>query len=113
ASGSKAIQCMASAKLCSASFRYDGKAGWYDISVRYFDQSNGASRFKVFMSGQMVGEWLADGKLPSDKINAHSSTRHLIKGLALRPGDEIRIEGYPDGGERAAIDYVEITPTVR
>jgi hypothetical protein len=29
--------------------------------------------------------------------------------VALRPGDEIRIEGYPDGGEGAPIDYVEIT----
>jgi hypothetical protein len=28
----------------------------------------------------------------------------------LRPGDEIRIEGVPDGGEPAAIDYVEIQP---
>ena len=28
----------------------------------------------------------------------------------LRHGDEIRIEGIPDGGEPAAIDYIEIVP---
>jgi hypothetical protein len=30
--------------------------------------------------------------------------------VALRAGDEIRIEGIPDGGETAALDYVEIQP---
>jgi len=30
-----------------------------------------------------------------------------ITGLALRPGDEIRIEGVAAGGENACIDYVE------
>jgi hypothetical protein len=31
-------------------------------------------------------------------------------GVALRPGDEIRIEAVADGGENAPIDYVEINP---
>jgi len=26
----------------------------------------------------------------------------------LRPGDEIRLDGIPDGGDAAAIDYLEI-----
>jgi hypothetical protein len=26
----------------------------------------------------------------------------------LRPGDEIRVEGTPDGGETAALDYIEV-----
>jgi hypothetical protein len=28
----------------------------------------------------------------------------------LRPGDEIRIEGIPDGSETAALDYIEVAP---
>jgi hypothetical protein len=32
----------------------------------------------------------------------------VVPGIALRPGDEIRIEGMPDGGETAALDYIEI-----
>jgi hypothetical protein len=31
-----------------------------------------------------------------------------IAGIALRPGDRIRIEGTPDGNETAALDYIEI-----
>jgi hypothetical protein len=33
-----------------------------------------------------------------------------VPGIALRPGDEVRIEGMRDGGETAALDYIEILP---
>jgi alpha-glucuronidase len=46
--------------------------------------------------------------LPTRKVDSSSSSRRTIRGLALRKGDEIRIEGIPDGGETAALDYIEI-----
>ncbi len=48
---------------------------------------------------------------PTTLPDAHSSIRRTVRGVALRSGDEIRIEGTADGGERAAIDYVEIMPS--
>jgi len=108
ASGSKAVQCASPSRQCSASFRHQGQPGWYDLSVQYFDQNNGVSRFKLFVAGQLVDEWLASDSLPTRKIDAHSSTRRSIAGLALRPGDEIRIEGLAQGDENAALDYVEL-----
>ena len=53
-------------------------------------------------------EWEAAGNLPTGKIDGSSSTRHTVAGIALRPGDRIRIEGTPNGAERAALDYIEI-----
>jgi len=108
ASGGKAIEC-ANAR-CSATFHYDGAPGWHTIRVQYFDQSNGVSHFKLFVGGQMIDEWAADDRVPErrTKVDSSSSTRHTVIGIALRKGDEIRIEGIPDGAERAAIDYVEI-----
>jgi alpha-glucuronidase len=108
ASGSKAIRCLNPRRQCSASFRFEGKPGWYDVSIQYFDQNNGASRFKVFVAGKLVAEWVADDVLPTNKMDAHSSTRRRIRRLELHTLDEIRIEGFPDGGEGAPIDYVEI-----
>jgi hypothetical protein len=32
----------------------------------------------------------------------------VISGIALRPGDAIRIEGVPDEDDPAALDYAEI-----
>ncbi len=108
ASGGKAIECPQT--RCSASFRYDGAPGWHTIRVQYFDQSSGISHFRLFVGSQLVDEWAADDPVPERrmKVDASSSTRRTITGIALRKGDEIRMEGMPDGAEHAAIDYVEI-----
>jgi len=106
ASGGKAVACALSE--CSATFSYAGQAGWFDLRVEYFDQNNGAARFRVWVNDQPVDEWTAADHLPTQKIDGSSSTRRTVRGLALRPGDHIRIEGSPDGGEAAALDYIEI-----
>ena len=90
---------------------HDGAAGWYDLSVRYFDTNDGVSRFRVTVAGQIVAEWSADDELPTTKVDAHSATRMRIRRLALRPGDEIRVEAVAGGSEAAAVDFVEVTPS--
>jgi len=112
ASGGKAVECTNPTRSCIASFVYNGPAGWRDLSVEYFDQNNGASHFSVYVAGQLVDEWVADDNLPTKKPDGSSSTRRRIPGLALRPGDEIRIEGTADGNENAPLDYVELTASV-
>ena len=63
------------------------------------------------MGTQVVDEWTATGRVPSAKIDSSTSTRRALSGIALRPGDRIRLEGVPDAGEAAAFDYVEILPS--
>lgn len=109
ASGGKAIQCVQSS--CAASFRYDGTAGWGTIRIEYFDTNNGAAHFRLFVAGQLVDAWEANDHLPTQKLDGSSSMQRTIGGIALRPGDEVRIEGMPDSGDRAALDYVEIEPS--
>lgn len=108
ASGGKAVICAQEAQSCSAQTKFNGAPGWYEVDVEYFDQNNGVSQFRVYLGGQVVDEWSADFHLPAVKPNGDSSTRRRIKGLGLRPGDVIRIEGVPGNGERAPLDYVEI-----
>ena len=105
ASGALAVQCPAA--RCTAGMKFDGTAGWYTLRVRYFDRSDGVSHFRVSIGSQLIDEWDADDRLPSRKIDGAASTRRVIEGVALRPGDEIRIEGVPGGAERAPLDYVE------
>jgi alpha-glucuronidase len=106
ASGGQVVSC-ATVK-CSAILRYEGPAGWYTISVRYFDQIDGVARFRLLIGDQLVDQWSADDRLPTRRIDASSSALRVVPGIALRPGDDIRIEGSPDGGETAALDYIEI-----
>jgi alpha-glucuronidase len=110
ASGGKGVACAPGAALCSAQTRFNGSAGWYEVDVEYFDLSSGTSKFKLSVNEQVVDEWQGDMLLPGKEPGADSSVRHRMKSLALRPGDVIRIEGTPDGAERAPLDYMEVLP---
>jgi alpha-glucuronidase len=107
ASGGKGIECIKTT-ACTASFRFERAPGTYEIDVRYFDQNNGESKFRVSVAERQVDQWIANDHLPATKPGGDSSTRRRIPGLALRPGDEIRIEGLPDGEEHAPLDYIEL-----
>ncbi len=107
ASGGKAIECRV-ASGCSAKFRSERAAGLYEIDVRYFDQNNGASKFRVLINDHPIDEWVANGHLPATKPNGDSSSRRRIPAIVLHPGDEIAIEGFPDAQELAPLDYVEL-----
>jgi len=109
ASGGKGIECR-DAHGCSASFRFAGSTGKYEIDLEYFDQNNGASKFRVLVNGQAVDKWVADDRLPAKRIGGDSSTRRRIHNVDLHAGDEIQIEGVPDGEEHAGLDYVEVFP---
>jgi hypothetical protein len=76
--------------------------------IQYFDQQDGISRFRVWIGQQSIDEWTAADRLPVRKVDSSSSSRRTIHNVALRRGDEIRIEGVPNGRETAALDYIEI-----
>ncbi len=109
ASGGKAIACK-QAQGCAASYKFTGTEGNYALVVLYFDQKNGASKFRVLINDKLIAHWTADDQLPATKIGADAATRRTIPNLHLRPGDQIRIEGIPDADEPAGLDYIEIIP---
>ncbi len=108
ASGKTAIVCGSASGECTASFKYNGDAGWRTLDVQYFDQINGVSTYQVYVAGQLVDQWKANNDIPTRTPDGHSSTRRRIRQVALRPGDEIRIVGQSDEGEKAPLDYAEI-----
>jgi alpha-glucuronidase len=110
ASGEKAVECPVGT-TCTATFKFSGQSGWYDLTVRYFDVNNGIARYRVRVAGQLVAEWTGVDRVPSRRVDSGSSARQVIEGVALRSGDEIQIEGIPEGGETAALDYIELRPT--
>ncbi len=111
ASGGKAVSCDggdASQRSCSAEWTYSGAAGKFDVAVQYFDLQGGAAKFKLDVNGQTISTWTADAMLPSRRPHGDNSTRFTARGVALKPGDVIRVEGMPDGADPAALDYVEV-----
>jgi len=110
ASGGQAAALTAKNHHGTIRYKFTGKPGWYDLEVAYFDENDGISKFKLYVGDQLVDQWQADDQLPSDQPNGHTSTRHKTANVALRPDDEIRLEGTSDGGEQACVDFFEITP---
>ena len=108
ASGENAVECAVTS--CTANFRFDGRSGRYNLTVRYFDVNNGVARYQVRVEGRDVKEWLANDQVPTRRVDSSSSARQVIENIELKDGDQIQVEGTPDGGETAALDYIEITP---
>jgi alpha-glucuronidase len=109
ASGGEGLACSERERTCAAQTKFDGAAARYEIDVEYFDLSAGISEFRLLVNDQIVDDWRADKLFPGKTPSADSSVRRHVKGIPLRPGDVIRIEGVPDGGDPAALDYLEIT----
>jgi alpha-glucuronidase len=107
ASDSTSITCQV-ATGCSALYEYKGAAGTFDIAVQYFDQSDGASRYRLMVGEREASRWVANRDLPHVDSNGHTGTRTTIRAVRLAPGDKLRIEATPDAGEPAPIDYIEI-----
>ena len=109
ASGDGAVECAIA--TCSAGFAYTGTTGPRDITVQYFDVNTGTARFRLKVGDRVVGEWTAADRLPTRRLDGSSSSRRTFGRVALRQGDTIVVEGTPDAGETAALDYIEILPT--
>jgi alpha-glucuronidase len=109
ASGGKAVRISSPDGRGFASFRYSEEPGRYDLAVQFFDENDGVSDFRLFVGGQEIDSWKADDQLPSSRPDAHTSIRHNCRNVALRTGDEIRIEATAQAGEQACLDYIEIT----
>jgi alpha-glucuronidase len=107
ASGGKAVTCPAG-QSCAATWKFDGPPGWYTLRVQYFDMPDGAARYKVLLGKQVIDQWAAIDRIPARRLDAGASSRRVVSGIALRPGDEIRIEGIPDRSDPAGLDYIEI-----
>jgi alpha-glucuronidase len=114
ASGGKAVTCDRPTG-CSAEWTYTGEAGRFDIAVQYFDLQPGVAHFALDVNGKAIATWAADATLPSRRPNGDNSTRFTARGpdgrgIELKSGDVLRVEGAPDASDPAALDYIEITP---
>lgn len=106
ASNGLAVQCLA--KKCSAEITFNGQTATYDISIQYYDESDGISEFKLFVSSELISEWKADDSLPGTRPSGDTSTRMTAEAVLLSKSDTIRVEAIPSEKEKAVIDYIQI-----
>ncbi len=103
ASGDKMLQGSVKEES-EASMLFNGKAGAYDLSIDYFDETDGESELTVKVNNREVATWAWDEDLGSHLANHLSLASKVIEGLELKPGDEISLSGRGDGREPLRVD---------
>ena len=79
--------------------------------VAYYDQNHGVGRLSASLEGVALDDWQLDQDLGASSVNEKTfATRTIATQIQVNAGDELRLEGLRDGGERARIDYVEFVP---
>jgi hypothetical protein len=77
-------------------------SGRYDVDIRYFDEKDGRSEFRLFVGDVQRSEpWTAS----ADTGSWQSKT---IADVPVKTGDEIALEVRSDGGEACKLDYVQL-----
>ena len=94
-----------------ATTAFSGTAGTYDVALAYHDTSNGQATIIVTIGNNTPVEL----KLDQDLSGLRPSEQNLLQpvilqGLDINSGDAIEIAAAMDGGETAAIDFIEFTP---
>lgn len=69
-----------------------------------------SSRDHPKVSGTVIGEWVADKDLGSDRAAAGNLVTHRLENVRLVPGAAIFLNGRRHEGENARFDYLEIAP---
>ncbi len=112
ASGGKLLKGTTVGQKGIDSTNFSGTTGTYNVNVTYFDESDGASTFKVFVNNVQVDSWVANQTPATGSSVADASTKKVrtISNLVITNGVKVRIEGTPESGEWARVDCIEFVP---
>ncbi|WP_194137282.1 FG-GAP-like repeat-containing protein [Salipiger mangrovisoli] len=107
ASGGQTLQSQGGG-MARASYTVQ-QAGTFDLTVGYFDETDGVSTLQVLVNGGIVADFDWDATGGASIASTASRATHLIEGLELHAGDVIQLAGQGDGGEPLRVDYLEFT----
>ena len=95
-----------------AKFNFTLPSGRYDIDVRYLSESVGQNTYIMYIANNQIVAWL--GKDRDDQWHMLSEQKwHAPRNIAIKNGDEIRIEALSDNGSLVIFDYIEFTESTK
>ena len=109
ASSDKFLQ--ATADISRAGGVFDGAAGTYDLTVGYFDETDGVSCMEVVVNGVVVDSFDWDSTAGRDLVTPSGLQEQIVASVWLEPGDLVVLRGRRDGGEPLRTDYLDIAPS--
>ena len=93
-----------------AELAFDGASGIYDLTIGYFDESDGKAELSVLVNGKAVDSWTWNKDLGSGLANKNTLTERVIEGVEINEGDIVTLAGQGQGKEPLRVDYVDLRP---
>lgn len=88
-----------------------GDPGFYDLTVGYFDESDGISWMEIVVNGAVLSKFYWDAPYQEPDLYEWSLWEHKVWAVPLAPGDVIELRGQGDAGEPLRTDYLNVTPS--
>lgn len=114
ASGGKVLSFkdgVSSSEVGTATFKFTGVDGYYDVILGAFDENDGQARFEMTKNGTAIGAVTLDQQLGSaDAIASTAVARTISTKLQIKNGDTFSIKGFENAGEKARFDYIDFLP---
>ena len=93
---------------CSATTVFRGPANVYRVEVGYLRDLSSAA-FELRVNGVVRGRWNSRSAAPEERLRTPAAERYIANGIALKPDDRIEVHATASGGDRAPLQFVEIT----
>jgi hypothetical protein len=82
---------------------FTGPTGDYALSFRFFNESDGASTFRIYVDDELAFTWRATG--------GTNNFQTITRAVHIEQGDEIRVDGTFQAGEWARWDHLTVQGT--
>ena len=116
ASGGKVLSFkdgVSTSEVGTATFKFTGVDGYYDVILGAFDENDGQARFEMTKNGTAIGAVILNQQLGSaDAIVSTAVARTISTKLQIKNGDTFSVKGFENAGEKARFDYIDFLPVV-
>ena len=98
----------ATADASSAGGTLASESALYDLTIGYFDETDGVSHLDVLVDGRVVDSFDFDGAFGDRIVTPAGRAERVVEGVRIDTGDVIELRGARDGGEPLRIDYLDL-----
>jgi Ca2+-binding RTX toxin-like protein len=111
ASGGKMIRTEDTVNGTTASSKFTGLTGYYDVFVGYHDENDGNARFVASFGSSTLDSWQATANLGNKDASATTAvSRQVATRAFLTTGETFKVQAIRESGDKAYLDYVEFKP---
>jgi Ca2+-binding RTX toxin-like protein len=110
ASGATIVKTDDSLTGLTASTRFTGVTGVYDIVVGYYDESDGLATYRANLSGVQLANWQSTLNLGDNNASEKNFITRTLRGVLLNSGDTFSLQSIQQGSDKGYLDYVDFVP---